>query len=145
MSEQTTRYDALRDQEPGRPPPAARFDTTTLDELVAQLGERGGALRVDLLTSYVDEGDVRIAEMVQGQADGDRAAVRRVAHTMRSSSQLLGVDELAVVLEQLEQDAAAAGNTPLDEQVATAAALYGVAAAGIALVLAEQGTGSVSA
>ena len=123
--------------------PAARFDTATIDELVAALGERGSALRIDLLTSYVDEGDVRIAEMVQGQADGDRDAVRRVAHTMRSSSQLLGVDELAVVLEQLEQDAA--GSSPLDDQVATAAQLYGVAAAGIALVLADGRTGSVPA
>ena len=114
--------------------PPAPFDTTAIDELVRSLGDRGRALRRDLLTSYVGEGDLRLAEMLAG----DHEAARRVAHTMRSSSQVIGLLELADLFEQLERAATADGDaTAVAGLVDRSAAAYRTAAAGIRVVLAE--------
>ena len=125
-----------------RPVPAvSRFDTTTIDELVSSFGDRGAALRHDLLTSYVTEGDTRVAEMLPGGHPDELAAAKRVAHTMRSSSRVVGLDELSDLFERLEL---AVDDEPasVPALVEEAAALYRSTAAGIRVVLAE---GAVSA
>lgn len=114
-------------------PEVIPFDATAIDDLVRSLGERGAALRAGLLASYVDEGDMRVAEL----ATGDLDAARRVAHTMRSSSRVVGLTELADLFDELEVVAGPRG-TPgrAPALVEQAVARYRGSAAGIRLLLA---------
>jgi HPt (histidine-containing phosphotransfer) domain-containing protein len=74
-----------------------------LDAVLAQFGDSEPDLRGSLLGRYLQQGGDAIAELVVAALDDDGTAVARLAHTVRSSSALLGATVLADLLEETEQ------------------------------------------
>ena len=87
------------------PPHPQAVHVAVFDALVAQLGEAQPELREQLLTSYLIQSGPHIAELVAAAERADPPTVGRLAHQMRSSSELLGALELAELLGLAEQSA----------------------------------------
>ena len=64
--------------------------------LVTALGEEGAR---ELVGIYLEDFPVRVAEL----ASGDRARSERAAHSLKSSSQQMGLPALARILAELEE------------------------------------------
>jgi diguanylate cyclase (GGDEF)-like protein len=90
-------------------------DFVVLDAVVAQFGGHEPGLRESLLDSYLQQSGAQIAELVVAALDDDRGTVARLAHTVRSSSALLGATVLAQLLEEAEQ-VAVGGSADLTER-----------------------------
>lgn len=109
-------------------PPA--IDLAVLDALTEQLGDSGMEMRRALLATYLQEGAERMAELRAAVDRDDAATVQDVAHTLKSSSALLGVMPLVDLLQQTE-DAARVGALGVTSLVALAEAEYARAAIAI--------------
>ena len=75
-------------------------DLGAVDQLVDDLGSLAPVRSI--IRSYLDELERRHVAVTDGLASGDETAVRRTAHTLRSTSRTLGarlVDELSTQLE----------------------------------------------
>jgi CheY-like chemotaxis protein len=94
-------------------PPAEELavDPRVLDGLLDQLGEAGPATRAAVLESYLDQGAGWVAELVTAADTGDGDTVALIAHTMVSSSEIVGALPLAGWLREVEE-AARAGRDP---------------------------------
>ncbi|MCM0619158.1 Hpt domain-containing protein [Nocardioides bruguierae] len=82
-------------------------DTAVLDDLGAQLGAREEA--EEILEMLLDSLDDRLSQLVAAERDGDAEALRRVAHSLRSTSNQMGslvLAEAAGRVEHGEADAA---------------------------------------
>lgn len=77
-------------------------DRAVLDALTDRLGERGPAFRSSILSTWRDEVAGRLRELDEAVAAGDRSAVARVAHTLKSGAAALGARHLAALSEQVE-------------------------------------------
>ncbi len=71
----------------------ASVDLGVLAELVDELGDR--TIVADLVATFLDELDGRLAAIVEAHAADDRAQLRRLVHTITSSARLLGAASLA--------------------------------------------------
>ncbi|MES1194015.1 MAG: Hpt domain-containing protein, partial [Solirubrobacterales bacterium] len=85
----------------GALPPAV--DGSALDELVAGDAELGARILASYATSIQDE----VARMADALEDGDRDALRRLAHQVASASRAVGATQAADAAERLEQAAGA--------------------------------------
>ena len=92
-----------------------RAVASTLADLAAQLGGTGAVQ--ELVELYVDALDGRWSEVTTAWETGDRDGVRRAAHTLKSSSALLGVTGLADLTRQLESLAESAPAPEVDRLV----------------------------
>jgi len=101
-----------------------------LDALTEQLGDSGMEMRRALLATYLQEGAERMAELRAAVDRDDAATVQDVAHTLKSSSALLGVMPLVDLLQQTE-DAARVGALGVTSLAALAEAEYARAAIAI--------------
>jgi PAS domain S-box-containing protein len=88
--------------------PTGGGDVTVLDALLEQLGDTGEETRAEIVDQYLAEGRDQLALVQAALAEGDFPSVAAACHTWRSTSDLLGMKELAEVLRQLEADAQAA-------------------------------------
>jgi len=77
------------------------LDLTRLKELEAQLGDR--SLLRDTVRTYLTEMPRRRDALRAAVRDDDRAAVKLVAHSLRSSSAMLGATSLAQRCAEVEQ------------------------------------------
>jgi HPt (histidine-containing phosphotransfer) domain-containing protein len=84
-------------------------DPAVLDGLLDQLGDAGPATRRAVLDNYVSQGTGWIEELVTAAHAGDGETIGRVAHTLRSSSQVVGALRLATLLREAEQASRIAG------------------------------------
>lgn len=109
---------------------SAAIDLAVLDALTAQLGDSGTEIRQTLLVTYLQEGAVRMAELRVAVDSNDCSSIQEVAHTLKSSSALLGVLPLADLLQQTE-DAARVGTPSVAALAALAEAAYARAAEAI--------------
>ena len=109
---------------------APAIDLAVLDALTEQLGDSGMEMRRALLATYLQEGAERMAELRAAVDRDDAATVQDVAHTLKSSSALLGVMPLVDLLQQTE-DAARVGALGVTSLVALAEAEYARAAIAI--------------
>lgn len=80
---------------------ASAVDRTVLDDLLVQLGGET-AMQRDLVDSYLTESAEQVAAMLAGILGGDVQTVAGVAHSLRSSSALLGAVALAALLVDVE-------------------------------------------
>jgi len=90
----------------------APSDSPALDpEVVARLERLGKQTDEDLLgqlaTLFLAEAETTVVVLRKALADGDAAALVRLAHTLRGASANLGAAELARLCATLEMDAAA--------------------------------------
>jgi len=90
------------DAEPAQDGPV---DLGKLRELEEQLDDR--ALVVTTVNTYLGQLDIRRAAMAEALQARDHGALRAAAHTLKSSSALLGADPLAEACAQLERSATA--------------------------------------
>jgi PAS domain S-box-containing protein len=93
------RCDAAGSSAPG-PRGAAAVDVAVLATCVAELDDRG--IVEDLVTTFLDELDGRIAAIVTACDAGDTVVLRRLVHTITSSARLLGAASLATACEEHE-------------------------------------------
>jgi signal transduction histidine kinase/CheY-like chemotaxis protein/HPt (histidine-containing phosphotransfer) domain-containing protein len=82
-------------------PPAV--DGSALDELVAGDAELGA----QILASYATSIQGEVAQMAEALDDGDREALRRLAHQVASASRAVGAGQAGDAAERLEQAAGA--------------------------------------
>jgi HPt (histidine-containing phosphotransfer) domain-containing protein len=124
--------------EPGGDAPP--IDPAALDGLLQQLGDAGRATRRAVLDSYLDQGAGWIGELVTAaQSTEGRDTVARIAHTMRSSSEIVGARRLADLLRAAE-DAGRAGTGDLAAQAVAVEAEYHRVAAALGRLRADDET-----
>jgi PAS domain S-box-containing protein len=99
------------------------LDTAALDGLLDQLGDAGPATRRAVVDSYLGQGTAWMAELSAAADTGDRGTVARIAHTMRSSSLIVGAVHLASLFRTAE-DAARNTGADLHAHAAALAAEY---------------------
>jgi HPt (histidine-containing phosphotransfer) domain-containing protein len=88
------------------------IDAATLDELLATLGG-DGAFLAELIATYLADSPPLVDAMRAAAAAGDAAALRRAAHTLKSTSASLGALRLSGVCREVE-GAASADRVPAD-------------------------------
>jgi PAS domain S-box-containing protein len=85
--------------------PARAVDLGVLSRLTTDMGATSAPSRHALIEAYLDQADVWIRDLVVAGRRNDRAKVRTIAHTLGSSSALLGAQPLADLLERAGQAA----------------------------------------
>jgi len=75
-------------------------DTTVLDSLAADLGD--ARVVTELVRTFLDELQGRRTALADACAEGDIVSARRAAHTLKSSSFLLGAMELGRACQRME-------------------------------------------
>jgi HPt (histidine-containing phosphotransfer) domain-containing protein len=83
---------------------ADSVDPTVLGELTARLGDRAPAFLAGLVETFQAESAQRLGELDAAAAAGNATAAARVAHTMKSSSAVVGARALAALCTQIELD-----------------------------------------
>jgi PAS domain S-box-containing protein len=78
-------------------------DPRVLDDMLDQLGAARPATRAAVLESYLDQGAGWVGELVTAAHADDGETVSRIAHTMVSSSQIVGALPLAALLRDAEE------------------------------------------
>ncbi|TIC84048.1 Hpt domain-containing protein [Nocardioides sp. GY 10127] len=76
-------------------------DTAVLDDLGRQLGAREEA--EEILQMLLDSLEERLRALLQAERDGDAEVLRRVAHSLRSTSYQMGSVVLAGAAGRVEQ------------------------------------------
>ncbi len=91
---------------PPPPPPdptGQAVDEDVLAALMTDLGDENGEIRSEAITVYLTESADQVTRLVTAAADADRATVATIAHSLRSTSKLLGAANLAAVLWEQEK------------------------------------------
>lgn len=73
-----------------------------LDKLLELIGGDPDSL-AELIESFLDESPLLVEQMRRAAASGDRAALGRAAHTLKSSARDFGAMELATLCEGMEK------------------------------------------
>jgi HPt (histidine-containing phosphotransfer) domain-containing protein len=85
-------------------PEALVLNESVLDELRSSVeGDR--AFVVDLVETYLSDGEAHVADVEAAMAASDAAALVRPAHTLKSSSATVGAERLAGLARGLEMAA----------------------------------------
>jgi HPt (histidine-containing phosphotransfer) domain-containing protein len=103
-------------------PDGAVVDRAVLDQLADELGD--GRIVEQLVTTFLDELDDRVAAIDSSEDGSGDATARRAAHTLQSSARLLGVTALADACLEVEHGATA--RTPVADLAARARAQLAV-------------------
>ena len=78
------------------------IDMTVVDELLS-LSEGGDPeLLVDLIRMYLDDGPIKLAEIVEGLAEQDYDRVERAAHSLKGAAGNLGAIMVQADCERLQ-------------------------------------------
>jgi signal transduction histidine kinase/CheY-like chemotaxis protein/HPt (histidine-containing phosphotransfer) domain-containing protein len=96
------------------------IDLETLDRLQQMLGDDDPRLLVELIDSYLQEAPEQLAMTQQALLGSDGDAMRRAAHTLKSSSATLGAIAFSTVCAELELLAGNGGLGQASEKVAQA-------------------------
>lgn len=118
---------ALQDQATRTPAPRAGTDTRVLEQLLDELGDP--AVIHKLIETFLEQLPERQGRIAAGIAEGDLEAVRRAAHTLKSTSAVVGAWKLEQASRTLEElaskngdglpEAAALLESRIDEAAAT--------------------------
>jgi HPt (histidine-containing phosphotransfer) domain-containing protein len=111
------------------------LDEGVLAELRAAVGD-DEAFIVDLVETYVSEGETNMEVLLEAAAAEDCVAIVRPAHTMKSTSASVGAMRLSVICRSIEEAGRAARPETLREDAELAretwaATLAALAAAGL--------------
>ena len=102
-------------------------------------GMRNLRMELDTVEVPLFIGDTRklLAEMRQSVAENDMATLERLAHTLKSSAQLVGAMEMGELCQELEYDAAGGQVTDVGKRISTIELSHGLALAEIELKMSE--------
>jgi len=73
-----------------------------LDKLLDLIGGDRGSL-AELIESFLDESPMLVDQMRRAAASGDRSALGRAAHTLKSSARDFGANQLSALCELMEK------------------------------------------
>jgi HPt (histidine-containing phosphotransfer) domain-containing protein len=118
--------------------PDETLDRAALDELLETVGGDREFL-VELIETYLGDSPGLLTDLSAGIAAGDAAAVRRAAHTLKSTSATFGATGLATTCREIEAAAAEDDLADLLPRVEGAAVEYEAVAAELRSVAAEGG------
>jgi CheY-like chemotaxis protein len=96
---------------PARPPGPPAVDEHVLDQLIRQLDDPTGEVLGELVDSYLSDSGDQLPDLLRACDTGEATRVLEVAHTLRSTSGLLGATHLVELLREAE---ATARSTPAD-------------------------------
>mgnify|MGYP001092408336 CR=1 FL=1 len=88
------------------------LDRGVLAELRAAVGD-DEAFIIDLVQTYVSEGETNMAGLLGAAASADCEAIVRPAHTMKSTSASVGAMRLSVICRSIEEAGRAARSDTL--------------------------------
>ena len=114
------------------------LDQATLAGLLETVGGDREFL-VELIGTYLGDSPTLIAGLRAGLASGDAAAVRRAAHTLKSTSASFGATRLVTICREIEAAAAADDLGELGSRADRAATEYEAVAAALRAVAAGDG------
>ncbi|HEX8509538.1 MAG TPA: response regulator [Propionibacteriaceae bacterium] len=78
-------------------------DTTVLDRLTEDLMDDDGSMVDELIEKFLGTAGATTSALSEASSIGDAAAVGRLAHTLASSSELLGAQRLAALLRKTQE------------------------------------------
>lgn len=107
-------------------PPIDTIDTSALEQLGELIGGDRAALR-ELVATFVEEGEEIVANLREALRGEDRDALRRGAHSMKSSAQDFGAGGLAALAATLESRARADWPVTAPEDVEALAGAFAAA------------------
>jgi signal transduction histidine kinase/DNA-binding response OmpR family regulator len=124
--------------------PAAEAGGDVLDHAVLALlrelpSERGASLLPELVETFRDASRRLVREIQDGHRAADGQAIRRAAHSLKSSAAQLGARRLSELARELEARAAEAGLSSLEERVRALAAAAETARDALAAVAQAEG------
>jgi HPt (histidine-containing phosphotransfer) domain-containing protein len=102
-----------------------------LDELRAAVGD-DEAFIVDLVDTYVTEGETNMAGLLEAAAAADCDAIVRPAHTMKSTSASVGAMRLSMICRSIEEAGRAARAETLREDAELARETWAATLAALA-------------
>ena len=82
------------------------IDRAALQRLMRVIGDDPAELR-DLIECFLEEGPILVADLCAAAALSDLDALRRAAHTLKSSARDFGAQRLETLCERLERDSRA--------------------------------------
>jgi HPt (histidine-containing phosphotransfer) domain-containing protein len=91
----------------------------------------------ELIETYLADSPALFVELHAGLASGDATAVRRAAHTLKSTSATFGATRLAEIAKEIETAAAAGDLTGLGPRVEAAQAEFDAVGVELQAVAAE--------
>jgi CheY-like chemotaxis protein/HPt (histidine-containing phosphotransfer) domain-containing protein len=117
-------------------PDPAVLDSSALEDLLAMLGGEFEYL-VELIDSFLEDAPQLLAELEQSVESGDAAAVRRVAHSLKSNGADFGAATFSNLCKELEMIGKAGTIDGAGELTAQIVAEYGKVEAALAAVRRE--------
>ncbi|HEY5979586.1 MAG TPA: Hpt domain-containing protein [Microlunatus sp.] len=78
------------------------FQTTTIDSLRSQLGDRGSEFVTGLIDLYLVQARDLVAQMESAGAASDLISLQAVAHKLKGSTATLGGERLAAACQRIE-------------------------------------------
>ncbi len=95
-------------------------DESVLIDLMEQVGGNGQDMRDDLIQSYLDESLEQVQQLAEAARAFDAATVASIAHSLRSTSAMVGARRLVLLLLHVEQVARTTpGNVPSVKEAVT--------------------------
>jgi len=118
--------------------PDQPLDEATLAQLLETVGG-DHAFLAELIETYLADSPALLDDMRGALASGDRVALRRAAHTLKSTSASLGALALAATCRELEAAAADAPPAELAARAEQVTSDYGAARAALEARGAQEG------
>jgi two-component system sensor histidine kinase/response regulator len=103
----------VSEQEPAETDPTMPVDRSVLDGVSAFQGGNGQLLLRNIVARFADTARTQLSLLRKGQSDGASEDVRRVAHTLKSSSAALGAKCVSRCCAEIELRAAQGELAPL--------------------------------
>ncbi len=121
--------------------PDPTLDPAALADLLETVGGDREFL-AELIETYLGDSPGLFGELRAGLAEGDAAAVRRAAHTLKSTSATFGATRLAGICRDIEAAAAADDLAELDPRREAAETEFEAVAAALGTLAGQNGAGT---
>ena len=106
------------------------LDPQTLDSLRSLNPDDGDAFLREIITIYLEDTPLRLADLTTAMAAGDKGRAARAAHSVKGSSANIGAEVVRGIAEKIESRAKV-GLDGLDPLVADLKAAFAVAEAAL--------------
>jgi PAS domain S-box-containing protein len=80
----------------------AVYDPAALEALTGDLGAESERIRHDIIQTFLDSGNSRLADLIEAGHDGNGEALASTAHTLKAASAALGLIALSSAAESFE-------------------------------------------
>lgn len=104
--------------------PLPTVDPEAIDNLRSLSPDDGDVFLKEILTIFIDDTPVRIAELHNSKAAGNTAGFVRAVHSIKGSSSNVGASELRAIAERLESQARNQGLSEVEAQIAELEAAF---------------------